>query len=123
MATFLETALQNGEGRNTQTLDCEIADVRAWAYLSLYFADKLRGAVALETFRKAKLKEERARAIAFLKNAVRHWNELAEVTEQHYNAVPAVQLSRSRHGHDAAFSWGQYLDQVRRDVRIAEAAK
>ena len=32
-------------------LDHEIADARAWAHLSLYFADKLRAAVALQTFR------------------------------------------------------------------------
>lgn len=115
--------LQRIARRNAHTLDCEIADVRAWAYLSLYFADKLRGAVALETFRKARAREEHAKAVVFLEDAARHWNELVEVTEQHYNAVPAVQLSRSRQGHHAVFSWKQYGDQAKRDVRIAEAAK
>lgn len=46
-----------------------------------------------------------------------------EVTERHYNTVPAVQLSRSKQEHEALFSWKQYRDQVKRDVRIAEAAK
>lgn len=101
------------------TLRCEIADVEAWAYLSLYFADKLRAGVALETYRKTKVKKEQKKAVAFLEDAARHWNALIAVTKQHYNAVPAVQLSRTSQGHKATFSWEKYRDQVKRDIQLA----
>jgi len=45
------------------------------------------------------------------------------VTKQHYNAVPAVQLSRTRERHKAIFSWEKYRDQVKRDIQIAEKVK
>ncbi|MEE9357012.1 MAG: hypothetical protein V3U62_01400 [Sedimenticolaceae bacterium] len=105
------------------TLRCETADVEAWAYLSLYFADKLRAGVALETYRKTKVKKEQNKAVALLEDAARHWNDIIAVTKQHYNAVPAVQLSRTSQGHKATFSWEKYRDQVKRDIQIAKKVK
>ena len=97
--------------------------MKAWAYLSLYFADKLRAGVALETFRQTKKKEEQSKSVSLLKKASSHWDKLVDVTKQHYNSVPAVQLSRSEQGNDAVFSWEQYRDQAMRDIRIAESAR
>lgn len=110
-------------GQNVHTLNCEIADVQTWAYLSLYFADKLRAGVALETFRKTKSEEQQRKAIELLENAAQHWKEIIKVTQLHYNPVPAVQLSRLKQKHKAVFSWEQYNDQVQRDIQIAEAAR
>ncbi|MDT8301733.1 MAG: hypothetical protein RQ760_09640 [Sedimentisphaerales bacterium] len=106
--------------QETHTLNCEISDVQAWAYLSLYFADKLRAGVALETFRKSKAKAQQRKAVLFLENAAQHWKEIVKVTQQHYNPVPAVQLSRLKQKHKAVFSWEQYSDQVKRDIQIAK---
>ncbi len=105
------------------TLNCEIADVQVWAYLSPYFADKLRAGVALETFRKTKDKGQKTKAVLLLENTVQHWKEIIKVTQQHYNPVPAVQLSRLKQKNEAVFSWEQYSDQVKRDIQIAEAAR
>lgn len=122
-ALELVEGLGNGARQNTHTLNCEIADVQAWAYLSLYFAGKLRAGVALEMFHKTKTKEHQRKSVALLKDAARHWDELAEVTKRHYNPIPAVQLSRSQQRHNAVFSWEQYSDQVKRDIQIAFMAK
>jgi hypothetical protein len=97
--------------------------VQTWSYLSLYFADKLRAAVALETFRKTKAGDQKTKAILLLENAAQHWKKISKVTQQHYNPVPAVQLSRLKEKHKAVFSWEQYSDQVQRDIQIAKAAK
>jgi len=115
--------LQLRAGREVHTLNCEIADVQAWACLSLYFADKLRAGVELETFRKTKAKGQQEKAVLLLEHAAQHWKEIVEVTQQHYNAIPAVQLSRLKQKHNAVFSWEQYSDQVKRDIQIAEAAR
>ncbi|OHB84565.1 MAG: hypothetical protein A2Z38_01055 [Planctomycetes bacterium RBG_19FT_COMBO_48_8] len=115
--------LQLRAGREVNTLNCEIADVQAWAGLSLYFADKLRAGVELETFRQTKAGEQKTKAVLLLENAAQHWKEIVEVTQQHYNAIPAVQLSGLKQKHKAVFSWKQYSDQVKRDIQIAEAAR
>jgi len=115
--------LQHRARQEAHTLNCEIADVQAWAYLSLYFSDKLRAGVALETFRKTKAKGQQRKAVLLLENAAQHWKEIIEATQQHYNPVPAVQLSRLKQKHKAVFSWEQYSDQVKRDIKIAKAAR
>jgi len=121
-ALELVNSLLPKAGQNLPMLQCEIADVQAWAYLSFYFADKLRAGVALETFRRTKDIEEQKRAVVLLKNAVRYWDNIIVVTKQHYHAIPAVQLYGSKEKHKAMFSWEQYRDQVERDVQIAKQA-
>jgi hypothetical protein len=115
--------LQHSSRQNAHTLNCEIADVQAWAYLSLYFADKLRAGIALETFRKINAGEQKAKAVQLLENAAQHWKKTVEVTQQHYHPVPAVQLSRLKEKHKAVFSWQQYSNQVKRDIQIVKAEK
>ncbi len=122
-ALELTENLKGNVKRNMDTFECEISDIKAWSYLSLYFADKLRAGVALETFRQTKKEAEKSKSVSLLKKASLHWDKLIEVTKEHYNSVPAVQLSRSEQGNDAVFSWEQYRDQVMRDIRIAESAK
>jgi hypothetical protein len=122
-ALRLVEGLPNRAGKKAHTLNCEIADVQAWAYLSLYFADKLRAGVELETFRKTKTEAQQRKAVLFLENAAQHWTEIVKVTQQHYKPVPAVQLSRLKQKHKAVFSWQQYSDQVKRDIQLAKAAK
>jgi hypothetical protein len=122
-ALELVEGLRDKAKQNAQTLICEIADVQAWAYLSLYFADKLRAGVALEMFHKTNVKEQQSESVALLECAATHWAKLVEITKQHYDPVPVVQLSRSQKESDAVFSWERYSDQVQRDIQTAEAAK
>jgi hypothetical protein len=122
-AIELADGLSQKARKNSPTLDCEIADVLAWAHLSLYFADKLRAGVALETFRKTKAAEERGQAVSLLKEAAEHWADVVAVTNAHYRAVPAVQLSGSGRAGQALFSWRQYQDQAERDIQIAASAE
>ncbi|MHC4682604.1 MAG: hypothetical protein ACYTEK_28470 [Planctomycetota bacterium] len=122
-AMELTGGLAQKVGQSSSTLDCEIADVQAWAHLSLYFADKLRAGVALETFRKTAVNEKRWEAVALLKKAAEHWADVVAVTNPHYRAIPAVQLSRSGSPGEALFSWRQYQDQAERDIQIAAGAE
>ena len=121
-ARQLVDALPAGAGDGLSALHCEIADIQAWAHLSLYFAEKLRAGVALETFRRTKASRRKEEAVMRLKKAAVHWGDLVAATARHYHPIPAVQLSRSA-GDDALFSWGQYGPQVRRDIEIASQAR
>jgi hypothetical protein len=122
-ALELVESLRKRATRNVSTFDCEIEDVQAWAYLSLYFADKLRAGVALDIFRKTKAKAQQTKSIALLESAAGHWAKLVAVTKQHYNPIPAVQLSQSQNNPNAIFSWQRYSDQVKRDIQIAKVTK
>lgn len=103
--------------RNLETLACEIADVQAWAQLSRYFAEKLRGGVALETFRRTGRAREKEKAVSHLERAADRWDAVVSVTEPHYHAIPTVELDEQQ------FSWANFQDQVRRDIQIARRAK
>ena len=96
------------------TLECEIMDVQAWCYQSLYFASKLRAAVALESFRITGNPGKKEEAVAFIKNAKTHYQQLVDVTKQHHQPVPLIHTGETR------FHWEAYLDQVDRDISIAE---
>jgi hypothetical protein len=48
------------------TLDCELTDIETWAWMDRYLAEKLRGGVALATFRATGDAAEKQRAVSAL---------------------------------------------------------
>ncbi|TWU44212.1 hypothetical protein Q31b_17480 [Novipirellula aureliae] len=96
------------------TLECEIMDVQAWSHQCLYFAEKLRAAVALEQYRADGDKEKQAEAVATLKRAQKHWQNLVAVTKPHHQPVTTIQM-RNR-----IFSWQGLSEEVARDIAVAE---
>ena len=100
--------------RNRESFECEAADVKAWAYLGLYFADKLRAATALESFRHTGQPNQKQKAVSLLQNAAEHWETVISVTQGHYQQVPLVQLGAEK------FSWERFRGDVARDIQIAE---
>ena len=101
------------------TLGCELDDIAAWSQLQLYFAHKLRGAVALARYRNNGDEQQKAQAIAALKEAAERWEALCRITDAHYHEVPYIQ----RTDREIRFAWSNFKDQVARDVQIAEAAQ
>jgi hypothetical protein len=100
-------------GTAPATLDCELADIKAWANLSLYFSQKIIAGVALETYRNTKDKQQQKKAVKSLQKAAVYWDELIKVTK-HYKQVPSVHLGTDK------FSWENLRDQVQRDIHLAE---
>jgi hypothetical protein len=102
-------------------LQQEVADVRAWANLGLYFAAKLRGAVALQTFRQGGGASNRQQAVRHLERALRHWDAVVAVTRPRYNDMPLVHFSEQ---NDALrFHWEKLRPDVAADVEIARKAE
>src|SRR6185312_14352501 len=54
----------------------EVADVKAWSQLGLHLAEKLRGAVALQTYRSGGDAHARKQAIVHMRKALAAWDEL-----------------------------------------------
>jgi hypothetical protein len=106
----------------------EAADVKAWANLGLYFAEKLRGAVALHTYRSAGGEENKQRAIRHLEASLRYWDEVVAITRPLYNDMPLVHLSEQKgstpaENNQLRFHWEKLRPEVARDVEIARNAK
>lgn len=68
----------------------EVADVKSWANLGLYFAEKLRGAVALQTYRMKGGEENKRNSVNHLENSLRFWDVVIEITRPIYNDMPLV---------------------------------
>ncbi len=101
-------------GGVSPTFDCELTDLEAWCAYGNYFAEKLRGGVALATARaKGDLKQQRV-AVASLEKALVHWNRLA-VLGAKFNELPVLSNSRQ------PFSWAGLTPAVERDIELAKA--
>lgn len=94
----------------------EVADAKAWAYLSLYFAEKLRGTVAYHEMKTGGSPALRATAVDHLRRALGHWDALIGVTEPIYAVMPLAQIHRV----NRPFHWKLLRDQVVRDLALAE---
>jgi hypothetical protein len=104
-------------------LACELDDLETWAYLSLYFSDKLRAGVALLQYRLTENKLQQEKAVILLRNCLSYWKKLSVITSAHYKEVPYVEGYKSSLNafKDAGyFSWSKYLFQVERDILIAK---
>lgn len=105
------------------TLACELADLETWAYLSRYFADKLRAGVALQTYRLSQNKAHQQEAITLLTRCLTHWRTVSDITASHYHEVPYIDgyVSKEKAFNDArTFIWSKYIPQVERDILLAK---
>jgi hypothetical protein len=110
------------------SLQYEVADVKAWANLSLYFAQKLRGAVALQTYRTTGGEENKQKAVQHLQEALRYWDVVVGITRPLYNDMPLAAFTYPHKGKLSAidnnrrFHWEKLRPEVAQDVEIARNA-
>jgi hypothetical protein len=118
-------SLVDGLDTSDPTLRHERADVRAWSYLSLYFAEKLRGALDLERCRQARSRSAGAEAVEHLGEALRHWDAVIETVDPYFDETPLLHLGDAYITQEFEvsvdrFSWKHFRDQVERDMAIAQ---
>ena len=113
--------VENIDVSGSASLMYEVADIKVWAYLGLHLAEKLRGAVALQTYRmQGRLQNE---AVEHLKNALGYWDKVIEITRPIYKDM---WLTHYNHNFFTAndnnwFHWALIRDEVAKDVAIAVA--
>ncbi|MET1753996.1 hypothetical protein ABVV53_00740 [Novosphingobium sp. RD2P27] len=120
-------ALRLLEGIDTSgnaSLMYEVADVKAWASLGLYYADKLRAAVALQTYRMKGGENHKQAAIAHAERSLAHWDELIAITRPIYKDMPLTHYNPPNNGRteDNLFHWALLRPAIARDVEVAKAA-
>ena len=103
----------------------ELDDIATWANLGLYFADKLRGGIALATFRQSRKSIEKKKAVSYLEKCVDHWQEIIRLTDIRYVTMPYVSMGhhQPRWPEFTGFHWKHFLKDVERDVEIARMSK
>jgi hypothetical protein len=99
----------------------EVADVKTWAYLGLYLAEKLRGAMALQTFRLSGDEAYRLQAIDHLQSALEYWDEVIMITRPIYRDMRLTHYNHNAFeaNDDNLFHWALLRDEVEKDVEIA----
>lgn len=109
------------------TLMYEVADVKIWSNLGLYFSEKTKGAVALQTFRKMGNSTAKTEAISHLKKSLAYWDEVIKISSPLYLEMPLVHFSEEKNKSKAEiskmrFHWKNLRQQVADDVLVAENA-
>lgn len=113
------TALQRvaavrARGQPSPTLELELTDIEAWCAYGAYFAEKLRGGVALAEARATKDFTKQRQAVAALEKALGHWQRLAALGAR-FNHLPVL------HNSVDPFSWANLTPAVERDITTARA--
>ncbi|MBN1398151.1 MAG: hypothetical protein JXA06_09005 [Bacteroidetes bacterium] len=110
---------------NNNDLIQEVADIKVWANMGLYFAEKLKGAVALETYRVIGGEENKQAAVKHLERALKFWDIVIGITRPIYNDMPLVHYS-SQDGKNwkenvhLRFHWEKLRSEVAKDIEIAK---
>lgn len=110
---------------NNPALIQEVADVKAWANLGLHFAEKLKGAVALQTYRVQGGETNREKAIKHLGKALNYWDSIINITRPFYNYMPLVHFSEQdgkpwKENDGLRFHWEKLRPDVAKDIEIAQ---
>jgi hypothetical protein len=91
--------------------------VQAWANLGLHLAEKLRGAVQLETFRTTGEVSKQDNAVKHLEKALAYWDQVIAITRPIYKDMP---LTPYLHNNNALFHWEHLRPSVAEDISIAK---
>jgi hypothetical protein len=110
--------------RGNASLMYEVADVKSWSQLGLHLAEKLRGAVALATFRASGDPQDRQQAIAHLQKGLAAWDELIRITRPIYKDMKLTHYNGNSFDPNPnnLFHWALIRKEVANDVAVAKRA-
>lgn len=91
----------------------EKTDILTWAWLGLYFADKLRAAVDYQQFVNSGNEKFHEQAVNHLEKATSSWGKVSNLTSDVYKAVPLQHLNRNK---DKYFHWNKVYREVKDEL-------
>ncbi len=117
--------IKNIDVSNNTSLMFEAADVKVWANLGLFFAEKIRGGVALQTYRTNGGEENKQEAVKHLENALSYWDSVIAITRPIYNDMPLVHYSEQdgkswKDNDHLRFHWELLRSDVEKDVETVK---
>ncbi|MEO8405685.1 MAG: hypothetical protein ABI480_13850, partial [Chitinophagaceae bacterium] len=110
---------------NNKGLLYEVADIKAWAYLGLHLAEKLRGAIALQTYRSKGNESNKQEAVNHLQKALAWWDIVISITRPLYNDMPLTHYSEQdgkpwQENDHLRFHWEKLRPDVAKDIDTAK---
>jgi hypothetical protein len=122
------TIVKNINTKSNKALYYEVADIKAWAYLGLHFAEKIRGGIDLQRYRIQGDEKNKESAIIHLKKALGYWDNIILVTRPIYNDMPLVHLSQqggkeTRENFYLTFHWRKLRADVANDIEVARKVR
>ena len=105
----------------------ELTDIKVWSYLGLHLAEKIKGGVALQTYRTHGNENNKQNAIKHLQKALSYWDSIINITRQIYKDMPLVHLSQQggkeiKENFYLTFHWEKIRMDVAMDIEIAKQA-
>ncbi|MDB5111272.1 MAG: hypothetical protein JWR67_2386 [Mucilaginibacter sp.] len=106
----------------------EVADIKAWSSLGLNLAEKIRGGVALQTYRLKGGEENKQEAVKHLQNALNYWKAVVSITRPIYIDMPLTHMMDQngktwKDNYYDKFHWALITPQVAADIETAKNAK
>src|SRR5690625_1414578 len=111
--------VENIPTEGNASLMYEVADVKVWANLGLHLVEKLKGAIALQSYRLEGGDEHQQSAIKHLVNSLGFWDEVIAITRPIYKDMP---LTPYVNNDNILFHWEHIRPEVARDIEIARNA-
>ena len=110
---------------NNKAMLYEVADIKTWAYLGLHLASKIRGAVALESYRLRGDVNIKTVSVYEFEEALRYWDSIISITRPLYKDMPLVHLSQhggkeTKENFYLTFHWEKLRPDVLKDIEIAK---
>lgn len=120
--------VKNIDSCSDKALFYEVADIRTWAYLGLHLAEKIKGAIALQTYRTQGKDINKQTAIDHLTRALQYWDKVIKITRPIYKDMPLVHYSEQdglpwQENDHLRFHWEHLRGTVAKDVEIARRAE
>ena len=113
--------VENINVNDDASLMYEVADIKTWANLGLHLAEKLKGAIALQTYRLSGGEENKQFAINHLRKALAYWDEVIKITRPIYKDMPLTHYNHNAFdaNDNNLFHWALIRDEVANDIDIA----
>jgi len=108
-------------GQNVDLL-YEASDIKAWSYIGLYLANKLRAAFYYQKFKTSKDRTYHEQSVKWLEAATKDWEQLVAVTEKVYDPMPLMHhlgysySDTQQKNYDKEFHWKYHMDEVYKEL-------
>ncbi|MBN2610568.1 MAG: hypothetical protein JXB00_03350 [Bacteroidales bacterium] len=110
-------------GKNVDLL-YEVSDIKTWAYLGLYFSNKLRASVEYKRFIISHDEKDLQKAIDWLTIANAYWHSLVEVTTPVYKPVELTHYCENdKEFAEVFFHWSKVEGEVKAELDWLQGQK
>lgn len=117
-----EIALLNKKSINNNVdLLYEVSDIKAWSYIGLYFANKLRATCEYQKFLTTKNVNQHKLAVKWLEEATKNWEQLVAATDRVYEPMLLMHYlgfsdSPQKKNYDQKFHWKNFQEEVNQEL-------